>query len=187
MEKIKRQDGNIASWIFFILTIFYNVFFTIVFYHEGVKIPDLLVFVSFEILLGAFTLLTFKGQEHIKIVSVQMYEFMIWDADKAKYVKRYGFTNNVLRANFILTFRIADSITSSTKKDIKKGIESELNWSKYAGYETKEQCMEDILKMVKDILASRKIDKDIKITDIEFIDTLDVEELINNILKENAN
>ncbi len=184
MGKIKRQDGNISCWVFFIITILFNI--TIVFSLGKGKFADvdLLLMGVVEFFLLGSTILFFKSREYIKTVSIQLFEFNLWDSEKATYVKRYDFVQTKLMANFLLTFRMADTLKTPSEEEIKKSIENDLEWVNSVGYHTKEECMENVLKVVKNILASRKIQNDITITDIEFKDVLDIEDLIGIVLSE---
>ena len=175
-NNIKREDGNIACWVLFILSILYSILgISEIIHSTNITIlGDVLIFGFIYIVIIGLTIMFFHDSKVIKTVSINSYEFQIWDSDKSEYVTRYDFTQTKLMADFYLTFRGADFETTPSIEELKKVIENELYWNQhrdtYPGYKTKEEVMKQIKEVIKNILAERKVKDNGEIINISFGD-----------------
>lgn len=184
MKEIKREDGNIISWITFIFFIIWVTGCSFLWYKTGFdfEIGTFSVTLMLTLMFGGFMVTVFKSREKIKTISFEIYEFQLWNEHLLSYQTRYDYARTSLMANYYLTFRRPDSIDSPEIETIKNNIKSTLNYG-IPGYETKEHCMYHLIEDIKEILKNRKINVDINIKDINFVETVNVDDMIETLLK----
>lgn len=179
-SNIKRTEDNIMSWVLlisFLISLVLGVL-SIVF-SWFTKIGDTTILSVIILSLGFIASMFLFHSQNIRVVEIYTFSYEHLNAVTDEYELRYNFFQIELVANFILTFRLKDTLKSLTKEEIESILKN--NYEHNDGYKTKGAMLIEIKGYIESIMKSQNVSTLPKIKGVTFMDTLDVEEEIEKI------
>lgn len=179
-SNIKRTEDNIMSWVLlisFLISLVLGVL-SIVF-SWFTKIGDTTILSVIILSLGFIVSMFLFHSQNIRVVEIYTFSYEHLNAVTDEYELRYNFFQIELVANFILTFRLKDTLKSLTKEEIESILKN--NYEHNDGYKTKGAMLIEIKGYIESIMKSQNVSTLPKIKGVTFMDTLDVEEEIEKI------
>lgn len=184
-KKIKKEETNIAGWIFLLLFIAWNSIWISIWVHENFAFSwaGLAIISTITGVLGLAAVLTAWDIQYVRTLEFIIFEFEIWDKEQAQYVKAYDYGRKNLYTDYFLDFYTSTHESSTDEKDILSRY-NDSSFSRYA-YDSKEAVMRSILDEVKSMLENKMENEKIVIRNVSTAETISVEELIKMVKGEN--
>ena len=176
---MRKREDNIQPWIWSILLGLWVAF--------GV---ELILQLGFDwsgfwfwalptvIFVSGCAMSTNKNQE-VKIIEFIIYEYEQWSTKQQKYINYYYVDQKRLMASFVYTFHLKDYEDSMTLDQVESHIKYLVKegWDSCNTFETKEDAMEIIAEIIKQLIKSDKKAGDIIIRNIKTSEVISFEDI----------
>lgn len=186
-QKIKREDGNIYSWVLTLIFMAWNVFWFSIWAHEdfyfrldGATAVGTLVVSAFTAAGIAILRMTVYGTEYIKTTEFTIFQFQLWDKKNARYVTKYDYGSTELHAKFLFHWQVSTITRKWGAEDIERNYSQSRYFDEVIGY-TKEDVMKMIKKWALAQIENNKKVENVRIINITTLETIKVEDLINSL------
>lgn len=186
-QKIKREDGNIYSWVLTLIFMAWNVLWFSLWANEDFYFRLDHTTALGTLIVSAFTAagiailrMTVPGIEYIKTTEFTIFQFQLWDKKKARYVTRYDYSTTELHAKFLFHWQVSTTIRKWEAEDIERSYSHSQYSDEVMGY-TKEEVMKMIKKWALDQIEKNKKVENVRIINITTLETIKVEDLINSV------
>lgn len=182
-EKNKREKKEvITSYVWTIITLAWLIFITICSYNfltdDSILIKEriLLVFIINvpTLIFTLISIMTTYVDKFVRYTEFKIYSYERWDNINDKYETLYIVDEIKQYSKFFLHMHLYDYVEYKNHNELEKYCNQ---LYLFIGYETKEAAMKSILNTVKNIVSNEKEEINVKVRNINSVDTYTINEL----------
>lgn len=190
MNKRKREEGGVISWVCTILMlVFLMLGLSVILF--GSYCPDcetkdtvggIVLWLMFVAAPAFGMYFTIRGDQHEETIGFKIFEFDMWSKSEMKYTTRYTVEHVTIRSKFIYHYHVGDYELCDTEDDVYKYLNIDDDfYTDFPGHKTKDAAMIEIISTVRRLVRNRSEQANAKIRNVKMSDVYMVDDIIKRL------